>query len=77
MQAFTFYVSEEGGALTLGGLSQCPSYLSGIARADVQKEFRKQTVAFVEEGMDFLLCCVLVWVEGRERVPAGCLQVHA
>jgi len=56
MQAFTFYVSEEGGALTLGGLSQCPSYLSGMAKADVQKEFRKQTAVFVEEGMDFLLC---------------------
>merc|ERR1712213_230166 len=35
-------VADEGGALTLGGLSQCPTYLSGMSKADVQKEFKKQ-----------------------------------
>jgi betaine-homocysteine S-methyltransferase len=49
-------VADEGGALTLGGISQCPSYLSGMSKADVQKEFKKQIDVFVSEGMDFLLC---------------------
>ena len=51
-----FQVADEGGALTLGGISQCPSYLSGMSKADVQKEFKKQIDVFVSEGMDFLLC---------------------
>ena len=49
-------MADEGGALTLGGISQCPSYLSGMSKADVQKEFKKQIDVFVSEGMDFLLC---------------------
>ena len=59
-----FQVADEGGALTLGGISQCPSYLSGMSKADVQKEFKKQIDIFVSEGIDFLLCevgyCYLV-----------------
>merc|ERR1712177_117645 len=43
-------VADEGGALTLGGLSQCPTYLSGMSKADVQKEFKKQIDVFVSEG---------------------------
>jgi hypothetical protein len=49
-------VAAEGGALTLGGVSQCPSYLSGMAKEVVQAEFRKQVKVFVEEDLDFLLC---------------------
>ena len=50
-----FQVADEGGALTLGGISQCPSYLSGMSKADVQKEFKKQIDIFVSEALDFLL----------------------
>ena len=54
--AIHLQVADEGGALTLGGLSQCPTYLSGMSKADVQKEFKKQIDVFVSEGLDFLLC---------------------
>ena len=59
---------DEGSALTLGGLSQCPSYLSGPekAKVDVLKEFRKQTAVFVEEGMVFLLCEYFEHIEEME-----------
>ena len=46
-------------ALTLGGLSQCPSYLDGAGKEKVQAEFAKQVEVFVEDGLDFLLCEVL------------------
>ena len=49
-------VAAEGDALVLGGLSQCPSYLSGKPKAEVQAEFKKQIDVFVDTGMDFLLC---------------------
>jgi betaine-homocysteine S-methyltransferase len=53
-------VAAEGGALTLGGVSQCPSYLTGKTKEEVQAEFRKQVKVFVEEDLDFLLCEVSV-----------------
>jgi hypothetical protein len=53
-------VAAEGGALTLGGISKCPSYLSGMTKADVQKEFKNQIDVFVSEKMDFLLCEVRI-----------------
>ena len=49
-------VAAEGDALTLGGICQCPSYLSGAGKEKVQEEFRKQCQVFVEHGLDFLLC---------------------
>ena len=49
-------VAAEGDALVLGGISQCPTYLSGMSKADVQAEYRKQINVFVDEGLDFLLC---------------------
>ena len=49
-------VAAEGDALVLGGISQCPTYLSGMSKADVQAEYRKQIKVFVDEGLDFLLC---------------------
>ena len=52
-------VAGEGDALVLGGVSQCPSYLSGKPKHEVQAEYRKQINVFVEEGLDFLLCEVL------------------
>ena len=52
-------MAAEGGALTLGGVSQCPTYLSGAGKQEVQAEFRKQIQVFVEADLDFLLCEVL------------------
>ena len=49
-------VAAEGDALVLGGISQCPSYLSGMDKESVQAEFRKQVNVFVAENLDFLLC---------------------
>ena len=49
-------VADEGGALTLGGICQCPTYLSGSSKKEVQAEFRKQVKVFVDCGLDFLLC---------------------
>ena len=49
-------VASEGDALVLGGVCQTPSYLSGMGKEAVQKEFRKQIEVFVENGVDFLLC---------------------
>ena len=53
-------VADEGGALTLGGICQCPTYLSNVGKEAVQEEFRKQIQVFVEAGLDFLLCEVLL-----------------
>lgn len=49
-------VANEGGALTLGGICQCPTYLSGVGKEAVQQEFRKQIQVFVDADLDFLLC---------------------
>ena len=49
-------VADEGDALTLGGISQCPTYLNDFGKEAVQEEFRKQIKVFVEAGLDFLLC---------------------
>ena len=49
-------VAAEGDALVLGGISQCPTYLSGMSKEEVQAEYRKQIKVFVDEGLDFLLC---------------------
>jgi betaine-homocysteine S-methyltransferase len=48
-------VAAEGDALVLGGLSQTPSYLSGMGKELVQQEFQKQVDVFVENQLDFLL----------------------
>ena len=63
-------VADEGGALTLGGICQCPTYLSNVGKEAVQEEFRKQIQVFVEAGLDFLLCEVLqTLLIVEERVP--------
>ena len=49
-------VAAEGSALVSGSVSQCPSYLAGKSKAEVQAEYRKQISFFVEEGLDFLIC---------------------
>ena len=51
--------------LVLGGISQCPSYLSGLNKESVQAEYRKQIDVFVQENMDFLLCEVYKDIDSR------------
>ena len=60
-------VAAEGNALTLGGICQCPSYLSGAGKDTVQQEFRKQCQVFVDHGLDFLLCEVRLR-KGRDQI---------
>jgi len=67
-------VAAEGGALTLGGLSQCPSYLTGKGKASVQEEFRKQVKVFVEENLDFLLCEYFEHIEEMEWAIEVCKE---
>ncbi|XP_065060513.1 betaine--homocysteine S-methyltransferase 1-like [Rhopilema esculentum] len=59
-------VASEGGALVLGGVCQTPSYLSGLGKAVVQAEFKKQSDAFVELGVDFLLAEYFEHIEEME-----------
>jgi hypothetical protein len=58
-------VAAEGGALIAGGICQTPSYLSGLGKAAVQSEFRKQVKVFIDNRVDFLICEVrgflIVW----------------
>jgi betaine-homocysteine S-methyltransferase len=54
-------VAAEGDALTLGGICQCPTYLSGAGKAKVQAEFEKQIQVFVDADLDFLLCEVNIY----------------
>ena len=49
-------MANEGNALTLGGICQSPTYLSGKGKVAVQEEFRKQINVFVKNDVDFLLC---------------------
>lgn len=67
-------VAAEGDALTLGGLSQCPSYLSGMSKKDVQAEFRKQVNVFVAENLDFLLCEYFEHIEEMEWAIEVCKE---
>merc|ERR1712183_536763 len=67
-------VAEEGDGLVLGGLSQCPSYLSGKGKEAVQKEFKKQIDVFVDTGMDFLLCEYFEHAEEMEWAIQACKE---
>jgi len=67
-------VASEGDALTLGGVSQCPTYLSGAGKAEVQSEFRKQIKVFVETDLDFLLCEYFEHVEEIEWAIEVCKE---
>ena len=42
-------VAGEGDALVLGGICQCPSYLSGMEKDQVQAQYRRQIKVFVED----------------------------
>jgi len=59
-------VANEGNALVLGGVCQTPTYLSGIGKAAVQKEFEKQCKVFINNNVDFLLAEYFEHVEEAE-----------
>jgi len=67
-------VAAEGDALTLGGICQCPSYLSGAGKEKVQQEFRKQCQVFVDHGLDFLLCEYYEHIEEMEWAIEVCRE---
>jgi len=67
-------VAAEGDALSLGGICQCPTYLSGMSKTDVQAEFRKQIKVFVEEDLDFLLCEYFEHIEEMEWAIEVCKE---
>lgn len=67
-------VAAEGDALTLGGICQCPSYLSGAGKAKVQEEFRKQIQVFVDTDLDFLLCEYFEHIEEMEWAIEVCKE---
>jgi len=59
-------VANEGDALVAGGISQTPSYLSGLGKEKVQAEFDKQVNVFVKEKVDFLIAEYFEHVEEIE-----------
>merc|ERR1719400_1719031 len=63
-----------GDALTLGGISQTPSYLEGKGKEAVQAVFKKQIDVFVEEGLDFVLCEYFEHIEETEWAIEECLR---
>merc|ERR1711976_168283 len=67
-------VAAEGDAVTLGGLCQTPSYLSGKGKAAVQEEFRKQAQVFSENGLDFMLCEYFEHIEEMEWAIEVCKE---
>jgi len=69
-------VADEGDALTLGGICQCPTYLSGASKEAVQEEFRKQIKVFVEAGLDFLLCEYYEHIEEMEWAIEVCKETE-
>lgn len=69
-------VASEGQALTLGGICQCPSYLSDQGKEKVQQEFRKQVQLFVQQGLDFLLCEYFEHIEEMEWAIEVCAETN-
>lgn len=67
-------VADEGDALVAGGLSQTPTYLSGMSKADTQKEFQRQVDVFVENKVDFLIAEYFEHVEEMEWAIEVCLK---
>jgi len=65
-------VAAEGDALTLGGICQCPTYLSGAGKDKVQEEFRKQIKVFIDTDLDFLLCEYFEHIEEMEWAIEVC-----
>ena len=67
-------VAQEGGALTLGGICQCPTYLDDAGKEAVQHEFRKQVQVFDDNGLDFVLCEYFEHIEEMEWAIQVCKE---
>jgi len=67
-------VAAEGDALTLGGISQTPSYLEGGSKEAVQAVFRNQINVFVREQLDFVLCEYFEHIEETEWAIEVCKE---
>ncbi|KAJ7385442.1 hypothetical protein OS493_016526 [Desmophyllum pertusum] len=59
-------VANEGDALVAGNICQTPSYMSGLGKEVVQKEFQKQIDVFVKNDVDFLLGELFCYAEEAE-----------
>lgn len=59
-------VANEGDALVAGGVCQTPAYLSGLGKAAVQAELKKQLDCFVEQKVDFIICEYYEHIEEME-----------
>ena len=73
-------MASKGDALVAGNISQVPSYLMGLGKEAVQKEFKKQTDIFVKNDVDFLIgevnmfyFCHFMEIHGNS--PASCMPV--
>merc|ERR1719369_1688127 len=67
-------VAEEGDGLVAGGLSQTPTYLSGLGKEKTQAEFQKQVSVFKENKVDFLIAEYFEHVEEIEWAIEVCLK---
>jgi len=68
-------VEGELAPLTVGGISQCPSYLNGDGKEKVKEEFKKQLRQF--RDLDFLLCEYFEHIEEMEWAIQACKEVVA
>lgn len=59
-------VAAEGDALVAGGVSQTPTFLSGLGKEKTQAEFKKQVDVFVENKVDFLIAEYFEHIEEME-----------
>ena len=67
-------MAAEGSALVSGSVSQCPSYLAGKSKAEVQAEYRKQISFFIAEGLDFLICEYFEHIDEMEWAIEECVR---
>lgn len=67
-------VADEGGALVAGGLSQTPTYLTGLGKQQTQKEFQDQVDVFVENKVDFLIAEYFEHIEEMEWALEVCVK---
>jgi len=67
-------VANEGDALVAGGLSETPTYLSGLGKKAVQAEFERQVEVFVNNKVDFLIAEYFEYIEEMEWAIEVCLK---
>ena len=68
-------VQSELAPLTVGGISQCPSYLNNDGKEKVKDEFKKQLRQF--KDLDFFLCEYFEHIEEMEWAIQACKEVVA